>query len=92
MSNQYNDLLVSQMSEPLDAEKNSALFERVMRRGRGRARRNDRRQHALGGGQGRELPSLLSGSGSSARRFDQRRLCRIDQGRQSNGRGKGREI
>ena len=29
MSNQYNDLLVSQMSEPLDAEKNSALFERV---------------------------------------------------------------
>jgi hypothetical protein len=29
MSNQYNDLLVSQMSEPLDEEKNLALFERV---------------------------------------------------------------
>ena len=30
MSNQYNELLVSQMSEPLDAEKNLALFERVI--------------------------------------------------------------
>lgn len=30
MSNQYNDLLVSQMSEPLDAERNLALFGRVV--------------------------------------------------------------
>jgi hypothetical protein len=29
VSNQYNELLVSQMTEPLDAEKNVALFERV---------------------------------------------------------------
>jgi hypothetical protein len=29
VSNQYNDLLISQMSEPLDEEKNLALFERV---------------------------------------------------------------
>jgi hypothetical protein len=29
MSNQYNDLLVSQMTEPLDAERNQALFQRV---------------------------------------------------------------
>jgi hypothetical protein len=29
VSNQYNDLLVSQMAEPLDAEKNLALFRRV---------------------------------------------------------------
>jgi RNA polymerase sigma factor (sigma-70 family) len=29
MSNQYNALLVSQMSEPLDAEKNQVLFKRV---------------------------------------------------------------
>jgi hypothetical protein len=30
MSNRYNALLVSQMSEPLDAERNVALFERVL--------------------------------------------------------------
>ena len=30
MSNQYNDLLISQMSEPLDAERNLALFGRVV--------------------------------------------------------------
>ena len=30
MSNQYNDLLISQMSEPLDAERNLALFRRVV--------------------------------------------------------------
>ena len=39
MSNQYNDLLVSQMSEPLDAEKNSALFERVAPGTRPRAKK-----------------------------------------------------
>jgi len=30
VSNQYNDLLISQMSEPLDAERNLALFGRVV--------------------------------------------------------------
>jgi len=30
VSNQYNDLLISQMSEPLDAERNLALFRRVV--------------------------------------------------------------
>ena len=92
MSNQYNELLVSQMSEPLDAEKKRGSVRACARRGRGRARRNDRRQHAVGGRQGRELHSLLSGSGPSARRSDQRRLHRIGQGRQSNGRGQGHEI
>ena len=29
MSNQYNHLLVSQMNEPLDAEKNAELYRRV---------------------------------------------------------------
>jgi DNA-directed RNA polymerase specialized sigma subunit len=30
VSNQYNDLLVSQMAQPLDAEKNLVLFQRVV--------------------------------------------------------------